>query len=119
MGPVSPTTTTTSNRVQLEIEGMTCASCAAHIEKRLNGVEGVTASVNYATESAVVTSDAPLEPDVLVAEVEAAGYRARLPRSAGGSHDHDHDHGADATRALRTRVVLSTVLTVPVLAMAM
>ena len=63
--------------LELPIEGMTCASCATRIEKRLNKLEGVEASVNYATENAAVTFDpAQVAPEDLVAAVEAAGYRA-------------------------------------------
>ena len=67
-------------RLDLPIEGMTCASCAARIERRLNKLDGVSASVNYATEKAVVEYD-PAQADAagLVAVVEEAGYSARLP----------------------------------------
>jgi len=121
-------------RVELEIEGMTCASCANRIEKRLNRIDGVTATVNYATERAAVTFADDVNTDLLVAEVEAAGYSAHLPPAPGRAfsaaeddssvHDghgptgggHDHNDSADA---LRARLVVCTWLTVPVVAMAM
>ena len=61
---------------------MTCASCAARIEKKLNRMDGVTASVNYATEKAKVTFADTVTPDDLIAQIEATGYTARLPRPA-------------------------------------
>ena len=72
-----------NERVDLPIEGMTCASCANRIERRLNEVDGVSATVNYATERATVEYDpASVEPEQLLGAVEAAGYSAQLP-SAG------------------------------------
>ena len=69
-----------SEKVELPIEGMTCASCANRIERRLNEVDGVTATVNYATERATVQYDpAAVEPEQLLGAVEAAGYSAQLP----------------------------------------
>src|SRR4051794_35889701 len=65
---------------ELEIRGMTCASCAARIEKRLNKLDGVTATVNYATEKARVDYPPDVDPAALIAAVEAAGYAAALPR---------------------------------------
>ena len=70
-------------RVELAIGGMTCASCANRIERKLNKLDGVDASVNYATEKAVVSFDEDVDPAELVSQVEAAGYKARLPRPAG------------------------------------
>ena len=84
-------------RVELEIGGMTCASCANRIEKKLNRLDGVSASVNYATDKAIVTAPAGLDTSVLIAEVVKTGYTAALPttsirrpgsRSRGrGAHD--------------------------------
>ncbi|MEU6432576.1 heavy metal-associated domain-containing protein, partial [Microbispora sp. NPDC046973] len=68
-----------SGVVELSIGGMTCASCANRIERKLNKLDGVTATVNYATEKAKVTVPEGLDPLTLVAEVEKAGYTARLP----------------------------------------
>ncbi|KPM55313.1 carbonate dehydratase [Frankia sp. R43] len=70
---------TERREVDLVIGGMTCASCAARVERRLNKIEGVTATVNYATEIAKVSFPAALPAERLVAQVEAAGYAAALP----------------------------------------
>ena len=68
------------SQVELPITGMTCASCANRIERRLNKLDGVTATVNYATEKATVEfDDEALAPELLVEAVEAAGYQATLP----------------------------------------
>jgi Cu+-exporting ATPase len=109
--------------VDLEITGMTCASCANRIERKLNKLDGVSASVNYATERAHVTFADPVTPDDLLATVSAAGYAATLPRlesaDTGGldpASDADHDAGLDA---LRRRLLVSAVLTLPVVAVGM
>jgi Cu+-exporting ATPase len=101
-------------RLDLPIEGMTCASCAARIERRLNKLDGVSASVNYATEKAVVEYD-PTQADEagLVAVVEEAGYTARLPTAEPAPAE--EARGDD----LRRRLVLACVLALPVLAMGM
>ena len=111
-----------ANRVELPITGMTCASCANRIEKRLNKLDGVEASVNYATEKASVSYDAEtVEPEELVAAVEAAGYKAALPAPPTG----DAEPGAttaeeeDPTRSLRLRLVWAAVLSLPVLVLSM
>ena len=87
------------SRVDLDIQGMTCASCAARIEKRLNRLDGVTASVNYATERAHVESASGLTPEALIAEVQRTGYDASVPAPERSSDDAD----ARALRTLRTR----------------
>src|SRR5438445_7083468 len=74
-----PAITIPGSRVELAIGGMTCASCATRIERKLNKLDGVTASVNYATEQASVDFPATLTPHELVAVVEAAGYSATVP----------------------------------------
>ncbi len=119
MSTITHADPTTDQRVDLAIEGMTCASCASRIERRLNKLDGVTATVNYATEKAQVTFADDIEPAQLIAEVEAAGYTARLPETS-------HPEGTDAeverddpTRRLRDRLIISMVLTVPVLLMSM
>ena len=94
-----------TQQVTLAIGGMTCASCAARVEKRLNKLEGVTASVNYATEQAHVVAPGEVVPDHLIAEVEAAGYTARLPEPPGGGHASEHDEDterSDGTRRVRS-----------------
>ena len=115
-----------TNRVELEIGGMTCASCAARIEKRLNDVAGVTtATVNYATERAAVSFASDVAVDVavddLIAEIEATGYTATRPRSSarsGSDDEHASAEDPDPTASLRIRLIISAVLTVPVVAMA-
>ncbi len=79
-------TTPATSDVELLIGGMTCASCAARVEKKLNRMEGVSATVNYATEKAKVTYDGDVAPEDLVAAVEKAGYTARLPRPRPEAH---------------------------------
>ncbi|HWJ08805.1 MAG TPA: heavy metal translocating P-type ATPase [Nocardioides sp.] len=100
---------------------MTCASCANRIERKLNKLDGVTATVNYATERAKVTYADSVTTDDLVAAVEAAGYGARLPRPV-VSGDETGASGSgedDPVRTLRQRLLVSAILTVPVIAMAM
>ncbi|MEN3318079.1 MAG: P-type Cu+ transporter [Mycobacterium sp.] len=119
MNPV--TETPPNGRVELQIGGMTCASCAARIEKRLNKIAGVTATVNFATEKARVDYIGDVSADELVAAVEHAGYTAVLPKPTTPAADSDAAPAAedDPTASLRQRLLVSLVLTVPVIAMAM
>jgi Cu+-exporting ATPase len=108
--------------VELEIGGMTCASCAMRIEKRLNKLDGVRATVNYATEKASVVAPDGVTVDQLIGQVEAAGYTAQVPRErahADGTVAAATAEELDETRPLRTRFLTSLTLTVPVVAMAM
>jgi Cu+-exporting ATPase len=114
------------NQVELAIGGMTCASCANRIERKLNKLDGVTATVNYATEKAKVTYADGIDQAALVDAVEQAGYTAQVPRSktvpgtSGSPDGAEDDRDEDApVRALRNRVIISAVLSVPVIAMAM
>jgi Cu+-exporting ATPase len=75
------TSGTAASNVGLEIAGMTCASCAIRIEKKLNKLDGVNATVNYATETATVTVPAEYDSQALIAEVEKAGYTAACRHS--------------------------------------
>jgi Cu+-exporting ATPase len=109
---------TAPNQIALSIGGMTCASCATRIEKKLNRMDGVTATVNYATEKANVTYADDVTPADLITTVEKTGYTAELPRPAAGDPA-EHAAPVDELRALRTRLWVSLVLTVPVIAMAM
>src|SRR5206468_515237 len=103
----------TPNRIELEIGGMTCTSCAARVEKKLNKLDGVVvANVNYATELASVAYDpGHVRPPDLVRTVEAAGYTAALPS--------DTDAKTDLVRPLRNRLLVSLALTVPLLVLSM
>ncbi len=104
-----------SAQVELPITGMTCASCANRIERKLNKLDGVTASVNYATEKAAVTYDDAVSTDDLVAAVRAAGYDATLPSAGGDTAGPE----VDPTLALRNRLILSAVLSLPLLLLSM
>ncbi len=110
--------TDTDHQVELALTGMTCASCANRIERKLNKLEGVTATVNYATEKAKVTYADGVSTDDLVAAVEAAGYGASLPRPP-AAEGQEPAAQADPVATLRQRLVVSALLTVPVVAMAM
>ncbi|KZO59047.1 MULTISPECIES: heavy metal translocating P-type ATPase [Dietzia] len=129
--------------VELQIEGMTCASCANRIERKLNKLDDVTAEVNYATEKARVEIADGIEPQLLLDTVEQAGYHARLPRprnteprtpaptatdsaaadagrTVGSAHNQTDDAaGPDRVDDLRRRVIISAILSIPVIAMAM
>ncbi|BCB84750.1 heavy metal translocating P-type ATPase [Phytohabitans suffuscus] len=102
------------NLIELEIGGMTCASCASRIEKKLNRMDGVTATVNYATEKASVTvADPAVGVADLIATVEKTGYTAAVPTPAA------EPEAPRETDPLRTRLLVSLVLTIPVIALAM
>jgi Cu+-exporting ATPase len=109
--------------VDLEIGGMTCASCAARIEKRLNGIDAVHATVNYATERAHAVIPVDMDTDELIAEVEAVGYAAQVPHATAAAQQDlvQSSPGAEdtTTRLLRQRVIVSAVLSAPVLVLAM
>ena len=106
------TTTNQLCRVELAIEGMTCTSCAARLEKRLNQLEGVSASVNYASEQAAVSFDPDqLSVEELISTVEATGYHASLPQEALGEED--------PARAYRLRLLVAAPLAVPLAVLAM
>lgn len=113
-------TTHPERSVELAISGMTCASCANRIERKLNKLDGVVATVNYATEKAKVTFPEALAPEELLATVEAAGYSAVLPRTDDqGDDTAPAGEETDPTASLRQRLLVSTALSVPVVAMAM
>ncbi|WP_148571294.1 heavy metal translocating P-type ATPase [Nocardioides caldifontis] len=120
----------TNENVELLLTGMTCASCANRIERKLNKLDGVSATVNYATEKAKVSYDpdgAGVTTEDLIAAVAAAGYTATLPTpprrpaasDAGQETAEVPDAHEAAVRSLRQRLLISTLLTVPVIAMAM
>ena len=108
--------------VELSIGGMTCASCAARVEKKLNKLDGVTATVNFATEKAAVSFPSTVTPDDLIAVVERTGYTAALPvppaePEAGAEAGMRADGGEAAV--LRRRLLISLLLAVPVVVLAM
>jgi P-type Cu+ transporter len=107
--------TAAPERVTLALEGMTCASCAARIERKLNKLEGVEATVNYATEQATVRFDpVRVAVDDIVRSVEAIGYGAALPHTAAGA-----DSAEDAARSLRRRLIVAAALTAPLTLLAL
>ncbi|MFI9595556.1 heavy metal translocating P-type ATPase [Nonomuraea sp. NPDC052265] len=113
---------TEAKAVELTIGGMTCASCANRIERKLNKLDGVTATVNYATEKAKVTFPDGLDPQALISEVEKAGYTAALPAAKereGQEGQEEQAEPADELRPLRDRLIAAVALSVPVIAMAM
>jgi len=120
MASTTESTGARGQQIELAIGGMTCASCAARIEKRLNKLESVTATVNYATEQAHVRFGEGVNPEELIKQVEAAGYTATLPTPpktpAAGDAQVVED---DPIRPLRQRLITAVVLAVPVVAMAM
>jgi P-type Cu+ transporter len=100
-----------SSRIQLEIGGMTCASCAARVEKKLNRLDGVDANVNYATELASVAFDPRRQRlEDLIETVEGTGYSAALPADGGRS--------VDLVKPLRARLLASIALTIPLVLLA-
>ncbi|QDB80535.1 cadmium-translocating P-type ATPase [Georgenia wutianyii] len=134
----SPTQTSPFGEVDLAVEGMTCASCVNRVEKKLNALPGVSATVNLATESAHVTLEEPVADADLLAAVERAGYAGSVTRrhTADDEHDDDadehalagHEHGAGEDTSspaeqrqadLRRRLRVAGALTVPVVALSM
>ena len=108
--------------LELAIGGMTCASCAARVEKKLNKLDGVTATVNYATEKAKVSYTGTITAQDLVATVEATGYTASLPPLSRPTPGPSAGQGAaevDESAPLRRRVQISLALTLPVLLLSM
>ena len=100
--------------VRLDLEGMTCASCVARIERKLNKLDGVDASVNFATEQATVHCDQSMSVADLVSAVEVAGYHAHPVDSAAGHHHHD-----EPIAVLRRRLAVAVALTTPLALIAM
>jgi P-type Cu+ transporter len=98
--------------IELDVQGMTCASCAARIEKKLNRLEGVNATVNYATEKATVHAGSGTTPQAVIEVIEKTGYRATLP--ADSPRDPDLE-----LRQLRRRLIITAALSLPVIMIAM
>ena len=111
MSTLTPTPTPVTNKIQLDVQGMTCASCAARVEKKLNRVEGVTASVNYSTEKATIEAPPTMTADELIAVVEKTGYGATLPVPI--------EQKSDEAAELKPRVIWAFILSVPVALVSM
>jgi P-type Cu+ transporter len=105
------TETVDRRRLTLAVGGMSCASCAARVEKRLNQLDGVVATVNFATEQATIEFPHSVTPDELVDAVEETGYTATLPARSGDE--------SDETTALKRRLLISAALTAPVVLVSM
>ncbi len=101
------------DRVELSIGGMTCAACAGRVERALGKLDGVTASVNFATERAVVTGLAPSDADQAVAAVKKAGYEASV--RVDGDDEWSRRAAVDRVTSLRRRLLVSAILTVPLM----
>ena len=111
-------TTSEKERLDLPIEGMTCSSCASRVEKSLNKLEGVEATVNFATEQANVSFDrSRVEPELLREAVEKVGYSVALPQEKDGQREASET--SDLTADLRRRLLVSALLSLPVLLMSM
>ena len=107
------------HQVTLDLAGMTCASCAARVEKRLNRIDGVSASVNFATEQATVQYPDTVGTDELIGAVESTGYTASLPAQDTDSESPDDAPEPDETEQWRQRLIVSAVLSVPVVLLSM
>ncbi len=110
-----------TKELRLDLEGMTCASCVSRIERKLNKLDGVEATVNFATEQATVRCDPAVTVDDLVGAVEAAGYRAHPSAPAHDVHAETagHHHHDEPATVLRRRLVAAIALTIPVALLAM
>jgi Cu+-exporting ATPase len=115
---VRNSTPVAGREIELAIGGMTCASCANRIERKLNKLDGVTATVNYATEKAKVAFPGDVDPTVLVEQVEAAGYTATLPKPEKAA-EAGQVVEEDPSLPLRQRLIGAVVLSVPVIALSM
>jgi len=108
--------TSSPTRLDVEVEGMTCAACAARVQRSLNELDGVTATVNLATERATVQfAPGAATVEAIAGQIERAGYHARLPQRG---RDEGHQHPADSDR-LQLRLAVAVVLSIPVVALAM
>ncbi len=122
MSAVTTDTEVPTRTLELSIGGMTCASCAARVEKKLNKLDGVMATVNYATERAKVTYSEAVSPETLVQTVEATGYTATVPASTASLSVPGFetiDPGDKETANLRQRLLICIALTLPVLVLSM
>jgi Cu+-exporting ATPase len=109
----------TTTDVELDIGGMTCASCAGRVERRLNKLEGVEATVNYATEKARVRSESVVDAEVLIAAVTSAGYTATVILPPDPARSEPAPSKPDEAAELRNRLIISAVLGIPVILLSM
>ncbi|MET0468000.1 MAG: heavy metal translocating P-type ATPase [Aeromicrobium sp.] len=106
--------------IRLDIAGMTCTSCAARVEKKLNRLEGVTASVNYATEKASVDLDDGVDVQTVIDTVAKTGYAASLPAHEPAPDDHGDHHGdLHGAASMLQRLRVSAALALPVVVLSM
>ncbi|MFF7983418.1 heavy metal translocating P-type ATPase [Streptomyces sp. NPDC007901] len=119
--PIAPPAASDTAEVELLIGGMTCASCAARVEKKLNRMDGVTATVNYATEKAKVSYPQGVQVADLIATVEKTGYTAEEPAPPAPPEPQETHGEAPDTElaALRHRLLVSALLAAPVVLLAM
>ncbi|HYH62958.1 MAG TPA: heavy metal translocating P-type ATPase [Solirubrobacterales bacterium] len=112
----------TEKRLDLPVDGMTCTSCARRVEKGLNELDGVDATVNFATEQASIRFDlGAIDPQAIVGAVEAAGYRTRLPEAEleAAPAEHDDTEGARELADLRLRAAVASAVALPLFLVAM
>jgi Cu+-exporting ATPase len=112
-------TTATEKTLRLDLEGMTCASCAARIEKKLNKLDRVVATVNFATEQATVRCSEHVPVEQLITAVESAGYGAHLAKAPHEAHEAEHPHHDEPEAVMPPRLVVAIVFTVPVTLLAL
>ena len=112
LDPTAPAPDETSAHVDVLVGGMTCGACARRVERTLNKLNGVAATVNYATEKASVTHTGAVTVEQILAAVERAGYTATLPTPQAPVET------ADPVRALRVRVLVCGLLALPVVVSA-
>jgi heavy metal translocating P-type ATPase len=116
-GDAAGSTQLGTEQIELSVRGMTCAACAAKVEKKLNGLDSVRASVNFATERASVSAPQTVPVSALIAAVEQAGYRAALARPPAGSAEADPAQESDAADDyagyLRRRLILALIFFIP------
>lgn len=105
--------------IELDIGGMTCASCATRVERKLNRLAGVSATVNYATERARVRSDSAADTAIFIAAVESAGYTATVPVPLGSANGDAAVVVPDELAPLRPRLIISALLAIPVVLLSM
>jgi Cu+-exporting ATPase len=104
-----------TTEIELSVRGMTCAACAARVEKKLNGLDHVRATVSFATERASITAPPGVTPPMLIAAIEQAGYSAQDARPAAGSSPADDDGSQDNDHVvyLRRRLILALIFFIP------